>query len=135
MDDRTNFQIAFGEDGTYFARPLSQNGGDLLQEESISGKLVSLVGDLGTAALTALQPGASKEPTQMQEMLSRIWSDMNPNESCEEFSSVDESGEGIEMAVSKPSLSEVLTPLGRSLHGRFMRAAGWGWHRLEALWQ
>ena len=52
------------------------------QEESVSGRLVALVGQLGSVALTSLRTGATKE-----------------------FSSV-ENGEGIETVVSKPSLSE-----------------------------
>ncbi|CAK9105808.1 unnamed protein product [Durusdinium trenchii] len=56
---------------------------DTTEVKSVSTKLVSLVADLGTAAITSLADGAKQE-----------------------INSVDESGQGIKVAVAKPSPSE-----------------------------
>ena len=53
------------------------------QVKSVSAQMVSLISNLGSAALASLQPGATQEITSV------------------------ESGEGIKMAVAKPSTSQV----------------------------
>lgn len=76
--------------------------------KSVSAQMVSLISNLGAATLISLQTGATQE-----------------------INSLDESGEGIKMAVSKPSTSEVATS-GLQLNQLSIAAAAFSGRRLDS---
>lgn len=79
------------------------------EAKSVSTKLVSLVSNLGEAALGSIEPGQTKE-----------------------INSVDESGEGIKVAVSKPSTAEAATS-GLQLKQLSIAAEAFAGRRLDGL--
>lgn len=80
---------------------------DAGEVKSVSAQMVSLISNLGAATLISLQTGATQE-----------------------INSLDESGEGIKMAVSKPSTSEVATS-GLQLKQLSIAAAAFSGRRLD----
>lgn len=81
---------------------------DAGEVKSVSAQMVSLISNLGAATLISLQTGATQE-----------------------INSLDESGEGIKMAVSKPSTSEVATS-GLQLKQLSIAAAAFSGRRLDS---